>query len=182
MKTITTSGKVYDLYWTAGKVTNAGKNMETRVHGGGGGGFTYQGTGGSAPVSISSTTVIHDQIFVEDASGQEHAFQLQGFNVACREGNAISVIWAIKKGNKKGPYIAVYNRSTSQAYFNNAELNKMFRYPGWYVLIGIVLCLFLGKAIGILYAGLIVIPIVWFVLGSMAAKAFKENTKFAEFN
>ncbi len=181
MKTITANGKTFDLYWITGKVMNAGKNMETRVHGGGGGGFTYQGTGGSAPVTISSTTVIHDQIFLEDAQGQEHAFQLQNFNVACREGNALSIIWAIRKGKSKGPYIVVYNRTTSQAYFNNSELNRMFRYPVWYVLAGIVVCLILGKAVGILYAGLLVIPIAWLILGSMAARSFKEKLQFAEF-
>lgn len=142
MKELEISGRHYNIYTTTGKVNEAGKNLETKVHGGGGGGYNYQGTGGSAPVTITSTTVVHDQIFLTDASGTEHAFQLQDFNVACREGNEISVVWAIKAGGKTGPYIVVVNHSTRQSYYNEKQLKKMFRFNLWYFLGG-------GAAVGL---------------------------------
>lgn len=141
MKELEVGGRHYTVYTTKGIVNESGKNMETRVHGGGGGGYSYQGTGGSAPVSITSTTVVHDQIFLTDATGTEHSFQLQNFNVACREGNSISVVWAIKQGKKTGPYIVVVNHTTRQSYYNEKALKNVFRYNLWYFLGG-------GAAVG----------------------------------
>lgn len=60
MQTIKLNGKDYDLQSTTGKVWGSGKNMETRVSGGGGGGYTNRGTGYTAPVSITSKTIVHD--------------------------------------------------------------------------------------------------------------------------
>ena len=65
-------------------------------------------TGGSAPTTISSTTVVHDQIFLTDSDGTEYTFQLQDFNVACREGNELTVIWSIKRGAQKGLRIVLW--------------------------------------------------------------------------
>ncbi|MBS1597618.1 MAG: hypothetical protein JST75_05300 [Bacteroidetes bacterium] len=182
MRTISTSGKVYDLYWTTGQVVSAGKNMETRVHGGGGGGYSYQGTGSSAPITITSTTVVHDQIFLLDKSGREHSFQLQNFNVACREGNELTVSWAIKKGSKTGPYIVSFNRTTGQVYYNDGELKKIFRYPAWYPLIATLICFFIGSAIGwgITLIAIIAIWSAWIYLGSKEVKRFKTETDFNE--
>lgn len=182
MKTITAGGKEYDLYSTTGKVEETGKNMETKVSGGGGGGGMYRGYGGTAPVTIRSTTTIHDQIFLTDAAGAEHSFQLQDFNVACRTGNILTVLWAIKKGDKTGPYIAVYNHTTGNSFFDTASLNKIFRRPVLYMLGAIVLCLILGNFISLFYFGIIVVPILWFVEGSMGAKKFKAETDFKEYN
>lgn len=181
MKTITAGGKQYELYWTYGRVEESGKNMETKVSGGGGGGATFGGYGGTAPVNIRSHTVVHDQIFLTDPKGNEHAFQLQGMNVACRSGNQLSVLWAVEAGQKKGPYIAVYNHTTSQSFFEKMALNKMFRRNGWYVLAAMAACLILGRFINLLYWGILLLPIAWIIEGTMAAKKFREETNFKEF-
>jgi len=181
MKTIQTSGKQYNLYWSFGKVEGgASKNMETRVHGSGGGSNGY---GSTAPVNISSTTTIHDQFFLKDKTGKESSFQLQDFNVACREGNELSVIWAIKKGGKTGPYIVVHNRTTSDTFFQEAELKKIFRYPVYYPLGATLLLLFIGGVIGygIAFMLFIAIWIAWVYLGSKEVKKFKSETNFNEF-
>lgn len=181
MKNITAGGQQYNLYWVCGKVEETGKNLETRVSGGGGGGATFGGYGGTAPVSIQSTTVVHDQIFLTDNDGKEHSFQLQSMDVACRSGNQLSVLWAIKSGGKTGPYIAVHNHTTGQSFFDKKALNKMFCRNGWLVVAAIVVALFLGKISGLFYLVAFVLPIAWYIEGTMGAKKFREQTNFKEF-
>jgi len=61
--------------------------------------------------------VVHNDIFLQDSSGKEHSYSLSDFNVACREGNELSVIWAIRKGRDRGPYIMVINHTTSNRFW-----------------------------------------------------------------
>jgi hypothetical protein len=181
MKKITAGAKQYDLYWTFGKVEETGKNLETKVSGSGGGGATFKGYGGTAPVSITSTTTVHDQIFLVDNSGNEHAYQLQDMNVACRTSNQLSVIWAIKEGQKTGPYIAVFNHTTNQPFFQDKALSGMFRRNGWLVLAAVLVALYLGTYSGIFYLVAVVLPIAWLIEGSLGVKKFKDETNFKEF-
>jgi len=179
MKTINTSNKVYELYWVAGQVVSAGKNMETRVQGGGGGSY---GNGYTAAVRITSTTTVHDQIFLVDREGKEHAFQLQDFNVACRDGNDLSVIWAIKKGGAKGPYIVVHNRSTAQTFFNEKPLFGIFSYSILYPIGISILCLWLNSVLPLWWALPFVAFFAWWYLAKQQIKKFKTGTDFAGFN
>ncbi|MBN7812676.1 hypothetical protein J0A68_17100 [Algoriphagus sp. H41] len=132
MKTFSPSHQSpFELYEFSGSVEESGKNMETQVYGGGGGGATYRGTGGTAPVSISSRTIVHDQLFLSNAiTGKERAFQLQDFNLAARKGNLLTVFWGIPSGKSSGSYIAVKNHSTEQTFYADKELNKLF-IKGW---------------------------------------------------
>ncbi|CAN5388723.1 hypothetical protein BH11BAC3_BH11BAC3_46290 [soil metagenome] len=174
MQALTAGGKNYDLYWTNGLVEETGKNMETRVSGGGGANNTN--------VQIHSHTVIHDQIFLTDNGGKEHSFQLSGFNVACRTGNDLSVLWAIKEGKKTGPYIAVYNHSTKQGFFADGPLKRMFCRNGWLLLGAIILSLILGsKLSGFFIFIAFLLPMAWLIEGSMGAKKFKNETDFSRF-
>lgn len=120
----------FELFSFSGVVEESGKNMETQVSGGGGGGATYQGTGGSAPVTISSRTIIHDQLFLINSEGKEKSFQLQDFHLAARKGNQLTVFWGIKAGDKTGYYIAVKNHSTDQEFYRDDLLNKYY-IKGW---------------------------------------------------
>lgn len=127
MKSFNPSGaSAFELYSFSGIVEESGKNLETRVSGGGGGGATYQGTGGTAPISITSKTVIHDQLFLTSKEGKEKSFQLQDFNLACRRGNEVTVYWGIKQGKENGHYLAVKNHTTDQAFFDDGKINSMF--------------------------------------------------------
>jgi len=150
MRTINASGKEYTLYSVTGKVAASNKNMETRVSGGGGGG--YHGSGYTSPVTITSTTTVHDQIFLIDESGKEHSFQLQNFDLACREGNELSVIWAIKKGKKTGEHIVVHNHSTEKTFFDTGAIRRMFRPPWFIPIILTVIFLFMSSGTGIMLA------------------------------
>ena len=182
MKTITAGGKEYELYCTTGKVAETGKNIETRISGGGGGGATFGGYGATAPVNIQSQTIVHDQVFLVDDKGMEHSYQLQGFNLACRSSNILSIIQSVKKGDKKGYYIAALNHTTGQAFYNKAALNSMFRRPVWMLLAGILACIILGSTFSILYLGIFVLPILWAVEGSMGASKFKNSLNIEEYN
>lgn len=128
-KTIVVNGTTYALHSVTGKVLNTTKSMETSVQGSvsGGGGRLYEGSGKLKPVdlNLASTTIVHDQFFLEDANGREHSFQLQGFNVACREGNSLTVVWAIKAGQQRGPYVAVVNNSTQTRFYNEKAIDDL---------------------------------------------------------
>src|SRR5665213_651954 len=109
MKQVTINARNYDFTNITGRVEEASKNLETIVRGGGGGGATYGGTGYVAPVSITSTTVVHDQIFLIDNQGNEHSFQLQGMNIACRQGNELTITSATLQGRNSVHYVATTN-------------------------------------------------------------------------
>lgn len=181
MKTAIPIGKNHELRWVYGKVEEAGKNMETKVTGSGGGGATFGGYGGNAPVRIQSHTVVHDQIFLTDENGREHSFQLKEMNVACRSGNELSVIEAVKIGKTTGHYVVVYNHTTNQVFSHKGQLNRVFRRNGWLVLAAMVACVFLGNFLSILYFGIILLPILWIWESTREVKRFLSETDFTQF-
>lgn len=131
MKTYSPSHqRPFELYHFTGVTEESGKNMETKVSGGGGGGATYQGTGGTAPVTITSRTIVHDQLFLINKDGKERAFQLQDFNLAARKGNQLTVFWGIKSGEQNGHYFAVKNHSTEEEFYRD-DLLKNYFIKGW---------------------------------------------------
>lgn len=123
MAQLKAGGRTYDLRWVTGKVVGQGKHVETHVSGSGSG-------GGSSNVpfdiSISSSTTVHNDIFLTDANGKEHSFQLSGFDIACREGHDLTVMWATGGSNPKGRYIVVINHTTSQQYFDRKAVEGLF--------------------------------------------------------
>ena len=65
-KEFTVSSKKYTLCWTTGKVVGQGKYSTTHVSSSGG------GTGDFAtPINVSSTTNVHNDVFLEDKEGKE---------------------------------------------------------------------------------------------------------------
>jgi hypothetical protein len=126
--------KTLSLTWFTGKVVGTTKNLETKVHGGGGGGYSSQGAGYTAPVAITSTTTVHDQLFLVDPSGKECSFQLQNFDLACRETHDVTVLWAAKKGKNTGYNVLVYNHTVNKAAYQQSSLStllKPWKLPYW---------------------------------------------------
>lgn len=111
LKEISVGGINFALHQVTGKVINVAKNSTTQVYGGG------TVNDGKGYTSVSSSSTIHDQIFLIDKNEKEHSFQLSDFNVASREGNELSVIWAIKEGQERGNYVCIYNHSTDRYFF-----------------------------------------------------------------
>lgn len=116
MKTVRVLGKEYGLHSVTGQVVRATKNWETEVRG---------GDGANASVTTSAVTTVHDEFFLTDNSGREHAFQLTDVNVACRETNKLTVVWAIKRGQERGHCIAVRNHTTGQTFYSQGAINDI---------------------------------------------------------
>jgi len=131
--------KTVHLYSTTGVVQEAGKRSETHVHGSGGGSALPMSGSHTTNVRITSTTTVHDDLFIVDDDGKEHAFQLQDFDVAVRKGNRITITHAIASNKQSGPYILVQNHSTRQHFFKKKRLRWMVRPNIWLSLgIGVV--------------------------------------------
>ncbi len=134
MEELRIGSKTLSLSWFTGKVVGTTKNLETKVHGGGGGGYSSQGTGYTAPVTITSTTTVHDQLFLIDPSGKECSLQLQNFDLACRESHDVTVLWAAKKGKKNGYNVLVYNHTVNKAAYQQSSLSRLlkpWKLPYW---------------------------------------------------
>ncbi len=174
MQILSANGQKFILHNVTGKVEDAGKNMETKISGRAEAGYY------GARTSIQSKTVVHDQFFITDNTGLEHSFQLQGFNVACRSSNRLSVLWAMKQGAKKGPYIAVFNHSTATAYFDSKTMAALFRRPLLYLIGTLVLLLFLGAKASFFYW---LAPLAlgwWYAEGIISANRFKKEYDFRQ--
>jgi hypothetical protein len=130
MREITINGKPFELHSVTGRVAAATKQLETRVSGGGGGGFTNTGAGYTNPVHITSTTITHDQIFLVDENGNERALRLQNWNIACREGHELTAVWIIRKGKNSGPFVAIRNATVNETKYDDRELARINR-PLW---------------------------------------------------
>lgn len=142
-KEISAGGRSYTLHGIKGTVVGTGKISDTRSTTSGG---NYNpNTGTYAPVSHHIHTDIHDQIFLRDPEGHEHAIKLVNWNVAVREGHEWSAFWAIQKGNTSGDYIAVMNRTVNENMFAESTIKQMCKpkFRGW-VFLGVVICIFLA--------------------------------------
>lgn len=94
----------------------------TTVHGGqvyGSGNNVY-----STPVSSSSYTTTTHRFFLHNRSGREQAFET-GTALPIRDGHAVSVVWAIPRGKKRGPYLVYVNDSTGDVRFEYNKLKNM---------------------------------------------------------
>ena len=100
---------------------------QQKVQGGGGGGGAYRGTGVTAPVTITSTTTTHDEIYVTDDDGKEHALRLQNWDLSIRESHRVTAVWLIRKGKKSGGYVAIHNHTLEQTDHDEKGLAKLYR-------------------------------------------------------
>jgi hypothetical protein len=111
------------LWAVTGQVVGEKKWSTTAVSGGGGGGLILGGDGFISRTRITSHTSIHDQIFVRTDDGGELPVELTNVNLAVRVGHRITVVWGIRKGKERGPYLGLYVHDTdSLTELANAEL------------------------------------------------------------
>ena len=155
MTTVSIQGKTYGIYQFTGEVVDNNKQRETRVHGGGG--ATYNGTGGTAPVT--SSTTIHDQFFLMDDNGQEHDVTLSNWNVTLRTGHRIQIIWVIPENKKEGPYVVVNNLNLKKFQRNDPVIGQLasdhYIKPFWAGVAGIIVISFMIKLILLPILGII---------------------------
>lgn len=155
-KAFTAGKKVYTIYYTKGAVVGKEKNFETQVYGSGGGGGSYQGTGGSAPVSISSRTVIHDKIYLKEENGKERAVELTDWDIACREGHELLILWIIQEGKQRGSYAAIKNFTTEEVQYDENLIERLAGKKPWQILF----LLGVGKIL-LLWGGLYVLSEIY---------------------
>ena len=104
--TVLVDGKRTVLHHHTGKVTSTRKQKETQIS------SSTQYHGNQAVTSTSSSTVDHHELFIVDETGKERAFNMIDMDVAVREGNTVSIIWAVPEDVESGPHIEIYNHST----------------------------------------------------------------------
>jgi hypothetical protein len=169
-------------------VAGVSKEREQHVYGSIAGstyGSVYQGTGsvsGGVSGQIGSYTTVHDQFFVIDAEGNERAFQMSNWNLALRDGQVLSAVWA----GDKGPLVLFRNHNTRVTVPDPAPIKDLLQANGaaliFLVTVAMVgLCtgvseiieetpwyddLLLGTIMGIFFA--LPLMVVFGVLASMA--------------
>jgi hypothetical protein len=137
---------------------------------GGGGGSMYRGTGYTAPVQISSTTITHDMVHLQDQSGGEHALRLQNWDLSVRESHQLTAIWLIKKGKQRGPYVAIHNHTLGETDYDDKLLAKMHR-SLWILLASLALIFIPLPLIGGLRFPLVIAGIAyWWYQGIQGAR------------
>jgi hypothetical protein len=104
----------YNLNYFTGKVLESKTRDVLSVSGGGGGGQIYQGSGNISGSSISSHSTRYDTLFLRDSSGKEDTFEFRNSGINVRNGQIVTVIWAIKEGKESGGYIAIHNHNTNE--------------------------------------------------------------------
>ena len=125
---LTVDGKKFTLNYFTGKVLATRKDKETVVS------SRSMGTQNNPQVHVSSTTVDHHEFFLQDESGKEQSFKTVDLDFPCREGQTISVVWAIPESTDFGPYVHVRNHNTDSYYqIGRNDIANYFKKPGWLV-------------------------------------------------
>jgi hypothetical protein len=118
---------------------------------------------------VSSSTVDHHELILSDGQGKEKAFQMVDMDIACREGNTVSVIWAIPEGVEAGPYLMVQNHSTGERRVVEApRIVSWFRKPKsmtWGAVLGTL------AVTGLTYSWILGMILMLVVLGYFSRRA-----------
>lgn len=126
--TVDVDGTKTVLWYFTGKVLSSKKQKETQVS------SQSYGTQNNPQVHVSSTTVDHHEMFLVDDKGKEESFQMVDFDFPCREGQTLTVVWAVPEGAGRGPFIHVRNHNTEESsQIAPNSIADIFRKPGWMV-------------------------------------------------
>lgn len=167
------------VYSFTGTVADTNKHLETKVSGSGGGGAVYQGSGAVAPVSITSSTTVHDHFFLIDESGKEISVKLSNWDIALRTGHVVQMIWVIPGKFTSGPYVTVDNQNLGEVNWNNSELkNVVAKCLAKHLLIGVVASIVLGylcSSFSLFFAGFIATLIYFYIRRQMFSEDLKQQ-------
>jgi hypothetical protein len=122
----------YDVHCFTGQVVGTERRDELNIRGEGSGYVSiYKGTGlGFSSSYITSKTTRYKRIFLQTPFGKEEHFDFIDWDIPCRDGHILSVLW-IQKRNKPGPIFYVINHSLRQQMRNNVlQLSPYFDEPG----------------------------------------------------
>jgi hypothetical protein len=125
---VVVDGKRYQIHYFTGRVLSSQKQKETQVS------SRTLGTQANSQVHVTSTTVDHHEFFLVDEAGKERSFKMVNFDFPCREGQTLSVVWAIAEDAESGPYVQVRNHSTDELHQEQPnEIASWFKKPGWMI-------------------------------------------------
>ncbi len=194
-------GLSYRIFARSGTVKASETRSKTEVNGSvsGGGGYSSNGSGYTAPVSgsITSETTDYQDIFLTDDEGVEHLIQTENFLVPCREGQRATFFFIKSGRSQSGPYFAAYNHNSRQAYEHGKSLRSDL-FPWLTTLIvfaAIGVPTFLGGlfsdqgSIGTAIFALVIVAVIvgicmWIVgsiLAAIRATQVKADTRFKQF-
>lgn len=117
--------KLYRFCSFHGDVAETSRQRETLVSGYGGGGATYDGTGATAPVNITSRTIVHDEFFLVNEQGEEEHFHLQNWTLPTRVGHKLQMIWIIPPKQQKGPTVLMNNKNLRQSERADGRIQEL---------------------------------------------------------
>jgi hypothetical protein len=173
-------GITYDVHYFKGQVVGVERRDKLSIQGGGSGYISiYKGTGsGFSSSYITSETTENQRIFLQTPFGEEEHFDFVNWDIPCRNGHVLSVLW-VQKRNKSGPIFYVINHNLKQRMKKDvSRFNYYFDEPKHAGLIFIdVVGLFLtgmillgaskdGAAVLGAICCMFVIPIIWYLLKS----------------
>jgi hypothetical protein len=139
----------------------------------GGGGYNV-GSGKTNPVSVTSTSVTHDQFFLRNDAGQEMAVELANASLALRKGHQVTVVWGVAPGKERGPYLAVHNPAIGAPVFMDASISELALAPSpWWMPFAWGV-----SVLAICFYGLGLIALV--VLAVRGWNRIKKRTEYAE--
>lgn len=144
----TIGGDKYEIFHTRGRVAGATKNYGTSID------SSYMPhVSGTPVVSLTSSTTVYDQIFVENRHGEQRVIELQNWNVSVLQDHVITVLWIIKNNAPTGQYVAIQNETTGQLQWGYNDIEQLAGKPSSYRERnrgGDALMLFGGMGVGLL--------------------------------
>lgn len=120
----------------AGEVIEINRSNQTHLHASGGSDYasTHNGraTASVSPVAVSSTTSVHDDVYIITETGEEIFLQLVNWeNAGIRKGHHIQVMWLRvtidNKGSFSTPYVVVNNRSLNKVLYDDFKLQDVVK-------------------------------------------------------
>ena len=129
------------LWYSVGqaKVVQIESNSETVVTGGGGGGTSYNGTGVTSSVYISSKTINRQTVYLKDADGKQFAVNLTDWNISALQGHDLVLIKV--QSTYSSDYAVIYNKTLDIVYRHRLDgfFKKMAELSsGYYIIAALV--------------------------------------------
>ncbi|MEO8770474.1 MAG: hypothetical protein ABI402_10330 [Ferruginibacter sp.] len=125
MKTITAGDCGYHLFCLRGEVS-VSKHVVTSQY------IEIKEKFPSAKYSRAEICIVNHpsntgSIFITDNNGTTHSIFINEMELVCLERDEVIAVWSIGNADKRGPVIAIKNLKTTQSFFFEAALKKMYR-------------------------------------------------------
>jgi hypothetical protein len=161
----------YALATVSGVARGVTKGIEKDVHLGGGQVYTdAQGMVRSTPITAHTTTTVRDQFFIETAPGREAAIQATGLDLALRDGQRLTGVFAHPPGAEQGPYVLFHNHHTQKTTMVCSALRKLLVPPAWWIGAGFVAITWCSGLLAVQLTGEGIAALGGLVLGMVAVK------------